>query len=175
VREPDKFFYAPDSRKMQEPFAAAFCLNDPLSQRLHREVYANLSVIFEAIGNRFGHAVNPNRHAINSGINHTLCWCFAREPGEAQLVTHSRGLSRSGMNGHPDDISLGRKNAVEPEDRFKGDNSVGHTLRCEADSMFQVEGAIRGYIQSPADFGEDPAVHRSSKYLLVDSTPPQLG
>ena len=79
-RDPKESVHTAHLREMLESFAATFSLSDTFSQRLNRKAWANLSAVLKAVGNRFGHAVDANGHAINSRVGHVLGQGMARKP-----------------------------------------------------------------------------------------------
>jgi hypothetical protein len=86
-RDPQESVHTPHLREMLESFAAPFSLSDTFSQRLNRKAWANHSAVLKAVGNRFGHAVDANGHAINSRVDYVWGQGIARKPDEAQSQT----------------------------------------------------------------------------------------
>jgi hypothetical protein len=99
-RDPKECVQTEHLRETLESFAATSSLSDTFSQRLNRKAWANHSAVLKPVGNRFGHAVDANGHAINSRVDHVLGQGIARKPDEAQPQTVDEGLSRFAVDGH---------------------------------------------------------------------------
>jgi hypothetical protein len=109
-RDPKESVHTAHLREMLESFAATFSLSDTFSQRLNRKAWANLSAVLKAVGNRFGHAVDANGHAINSRVDHVLGQGMARKPDQAQSQAVADRLSGFAVDGHPNRARACRKN-----------------------------------------------------------------
>jgi hypothetical protein len=90
-RDPKESVHTEHLRETLESFAATFSLSDTFSQRMNRKAWAHHSAVLQAVGNRFGHAVDANGHAINSRVDHVLGQGIARKPDEAQSQTVDEG------------------------------------------------------------------------------------
>ena len=110
-----KPLHAADSRKVEEPLAGALTLLEALFDRLGQHVALNLPPVLEAVGNALGDAVDANRLAVDSGVDHSLCEGWSRKPDEPNVEPFNGWLSGLAVNRHPEHFGFCRKDSMELE------------------------------------------------------------